>query len=185
MRKKEHSRNLSTSERIKRLARVSDLMSEGLSNADIMAELSISETALNNCKKDLAELRALKLTPHEISIKRAEIFFEFNEIVTEAKNILKDTKESGKVDDSRKILLLWKEIVEAKANLFGLGADSARTVVQNTQLIQNNTIPALEMNSDLDYAEIIKREHEKIVSKKYEENCKTPTIEYVEEVYNE
>lgn len=178
--KKRKNYSISIAERINRLQLVDQMILDGISDHDICDTLEISPAILKQSKKDLSELKALKISPEEIGSKRADLFFEYNEITEETKQLLEKTKLDGEIENSRKLLVLWKEIVEAKSNLFGVSVESAKTVVQNTNLIQHNSVPILPASHELDYAEIIKREHEKLMHQKYADNTEIKFIEKTE-----
>ena len=148
--------------RFKRLHEVKKLVEEGKSSKEISEELGITNTSVDRSKRYLKELSVADLTNEEIANKRSEFFLEYEEIVEEIKGMYNIAKGAGELLASKRFLNLWKEVVEAKAKLYGLDTVKASTFLQVNQ--QFNA-PQIEDTIDLgvgeEIADLIKSSHEK------------------------
>lgn len=127
--------HISVVDQIKRLKEIQDLVNQGLSVQEIAQKLNISEPVTHNNIKYLKDLQIADLTSADIADKRAELYMSLSEIEFETKNqyeLYKDVKSSA--GDARSYLRLWKEIIEAKAKMFGVDQIKTEGIIINQQI---------------------------------------------------
>ncbi len=156
--------------RFKRLHEVKKLVEEGLSSKEIAKELSITNTSVDRSKRYLKELSVADLTNEEIANKRSEFFIEYGQISDEAREMYNTAKIAEDPLSAKRFLELWKEVVEAKAKLYGLDTVKASTFLQVNQQFN---VPQIEDTIDLgvgeEIADLIKSSHEKKLRDQYNE----------------
>jgi len=139
--------HLSVVDQIKRLKQIQELKNEGKNGKEIAEILGISEPVVSNNLSYLRDLQIADLTSQDIAGKRAELFLQLSEVENEVKTQYEQFKDvKAYSNDARAYLRLWKDVIEAKARMFGVDVIKTEGIVINQQ-INTNTVREVEKMS--------------------------------------
>ena len=153
--------NLKELARVQRLQKVRDMLDRDCTEEEISQNLDISVRTVQRLKRDLRALQTSDLTPVEVASKRAEVYLDLTETISEAKERYLECVENNDLKYAKLFLEMWSKIIMDKAKLYGLDKVSPNTAIQiNT--VTNNTPRHQQVDSliGMEISEDIKLAHE-------------------------
>jgi len=163
---------LSTVNRIQTLILVKERTDDGATSVQIAEELGVGKDTVDQYRRNIKELLELGLTPDTINEKRGELYLEYCDAATEAKQLFIQYRDApeAKSTDKKRMLMAWVEILDRKAKLWGF--DNVRIDVGqiNTQINQGvEIVDKIDKLTKQKIASAIKDDFERKLQEKHNE----------------
>lgn len=160
------SGNVTTSDRLKRILDIKELLDQGKNPNEIAKETGMALTTVQRSMKYLDELSTCDLSASQISAKRAEIYMEALEATTEARNMFSKFKDENKPLAARSWFISWLDALRLRMTLYGLDSIKIGAFTQINQQINTVEPEKIDVDAGRKLADMMKKKHEaKLVEK--------------------
>jgi hypothetical protein len=160
------SGNVTTTDRLKRVLDIKELLDQGKSQNEIAKETGMALTTIQRSIKYLDELSTCDLSASQISAKRAEIYMEALEATEEAKLMFTKYKDEAKPLAARSWFISWLDALRLRMTLYGLDNIKIGAFTQINQQINTVEPEKIDVTAGAKLADMMKKKHEaKLVEK--------------------
>ena len=159
--------NITTSDRLKRLQDIRELVDQGKSAYEIAKETGMQIQTVQRNLKYLEELSTCDLNASTVSAKRGEIYMEALDASKEAKEMFDKYKEDKPVI-ARTWFISWLDSLKLRMTLFGLDNVKVGAFTQINQQFNAFEPEKIDTAAGNKLADMLKRSHEDKLTKKVE-----------------
>lgn len=153
------SGNVTTSDRLKRILDIKELLDQGKGPNEIAKETGMALTTVQRSLKYLDELSTCDLSASQISAKRAEIYMEALEATEEAKLMFTKYKEDKPLA-ARSWFISWLDALRLRMTLYGLDSIKIGAFTQINQQINTVEPEKIDVVAGAKLADMMKKKHE-------------------------
>jgi predicted transcriptional regulator len=126
--------NITTKDRLKRLAEIRNMVDEGMTDYQIANAIGMPIQTVKRNRTYLEDLAKSDLTSEEVANKRAELYTELTEAMVEAREMF-DKFKLEKPSIARNYFISWMETINYRMRLYGL--DNVKSDTYLTQINNN------------------------------------------------
>lgn len=159
------SGNVSTTDRLKRIMDIKELLDQGKDPNEIAKETGMALTTVQRSMKYLEELSTCDLSASKIAAKRSEIYMEALEATEEAKSMYAKTKDTKPLA-ARTWFISWLDALRIRMTLYGLDNIKVGAFTQINQQINTVEPEKIDVTAGRKLADMLKHKHEeKLIEK--------------------